>query len=203
MAEACAVAFGFSGERGAQMGPTEQEAAAEVARLWQSEDAQSEAYYALGRSLEKRGSFSLTYWLTLLATPGALSGAQVIELYTRLRDLTWRNELEWRDQFAAAFPASSGDLPPPWRETVIDYWEQAICNAVLSGNAKLLEKGLDQLIRAGVRLADLGPVDRAAIKEKRWIPAGEGTPSADSLTLSQLAEAVGRPGIADLLRQKP
>jgi hypothetical protein len=174
--------------------------AAEAARLWQNEDARSEAMYAMLRSLEKRGSFSLTNWLSLLATPGALTTAQVIDLYTELRDGTWRNELEWRQEFAAAFPSCAEQLPPPTPHALRDYWEQGFFYALMRNDADLIRTGLAELAAGGVGLAELQRVDRASIRENQWFPAGDRTPPEDALTFSQLAEAVGRPELTALFR---
>jgi hypothetical protein len=66
--------------------------------------------YALSRSVSKGGDFTLASGsMEMLAT--SFSPAEVVSLYTTIRDRACRSEAEWRAEFEAAFPGSADYLP--------------------------------------------------------------------------------------------
>jgi hypothetical protein len=71
--------------------------------------------YALSRSVSKGGDFNLASgWMEMLAI--SFSPAEVVSLYTTIRDRARRPEAEWRAEFESAFPGSADYLPELTRE---------------------------------------------------------------------------------------
>jgi hypothetical protein len=71
--------------------------------------------YALCRGISKGGDFSLASgWMEMLAT--GFSPAEVVSLYTTIRDRARRGVAEWRAEFEGTFPGSASYLPEVPRE---------------------------------------------------------------------------------------
>lgn len=83
-----------------------------IKEAWANAQFRDNGTYELIRSVQKNGDFFIAqFWLEIL--PEILSEQQVVELYTAIRDQSYRYVHEWREEFEAAFPGVVDQLPPP------------------------------------------------------------------------------------------
>jgi hypothetical protein len=67
---------------------------------------------AMVRSISKNGDFFLAA-AELASASQVLIPSQAVRLYEHIRDNAGRLEIEWRDEFIAAFPSIEPLLPEP------------------------------------------------------------------------------------------
>lgn len=70
--------------------------------------------YALVRSVSKNGDFFLAA-AELASASHILNSSQTVRLYEHIRDNSDRLEVEWRDEFIAAFSGVESILPESLR----------------------------------------------------------------------------------------
>lgn len=83
-----------------------------MAEAWTIDAVRANQTYGLARAVGKCGELAFTQgYLDLLAR--SLSDEQLVELYCEIRDLSDRDEVEWRGEFERTFPRVVASLPAP------------------------------------------------------------------------------------------
>jgi hypothetical protein len=156
--------------------------------------------YALSRSVSKRGDFSLASgWMEMLAT--SFSPAEVVSLYTTIRDRARRGEAEWRAEFEAAFPGSGSYLPELPREERVWLFYHPLFEAIAARDLARVRELVAEMGRFGIRPDEVrGEVlDPPAGMDLDEVPMDEYT---FKLSAVEYAERIGAAGVLAVLRER-
>jgi hypothetical protein len=156
--------------------------------------------YALSRSVNKYGDFHLASgWMEMLAT--GFTPDEVPALYASIRDQSGRGEAEWRAEFEAAFPGSSGYLPELPREDRVWQFYDPLFDAIGTRDLARVQELIAEMGRFGIRPDEVrGKVfDPPAGMDIDEVPMDEYT---FELNAVEYAERIGAAEVLVILRKR-
>jgi hypothetical protein len=138
----------------------------------------------------------------------ALDRDQAVDLYCRLRELSERSELEWREEFEEAFPQTAGHLPEIDRDHYLYVVAAGLAMAFLRDSEPEVIRVLARAQRFGLDVAMLrvavgGERTGGVAPESEWSEAPPAAGEFELVTVAEFARRLGFLRAADLAAGGP